>query len=143
YVPAASVLARKPGGTYQHRRDARERDEAERNRACGGNPKERASCRTNNPKEKAGKGVLYGKNIIYFRISYRGTSGQDVRPDFRCDSGRADGAGSHEPCGMRDMLHNRNGYGNGRDYNKGICGYPEDRARYWAGDWLYKRKVWV
>ena len=37
--------------------------------------RKRGACRTNNPKEKAGKGVLYGKNIIYFRISYRGTSG--------------------------------------------------------------------
>ena len=26
-----------------------------------------------------------------------------MRPDFRCDSGRADGAGSDEPCGLRDV----------------------------------------
>ena len=110
------ALAPMAGEAYVHRRDARERDEAERNRACGGNPKEREGdarerclntwrgvfepsvkvhrgdgaesrlrpvirkqdrriCQTDNPKEKAKKGDSYGKNIIYFRVSYRGTPG--------------------------------------------------------------------
>ena len=105
------ALAPMAGEAYVHRRDARERclntwrgvfepsvkvhrgDEAERNRACGGNPKERAGrpraesrlrpvirkqdrriCQTDNLNEKAKKGDLYGKIIIYFRIGYRGTS---------------------------------------------------------------------
>ena len=87
------ALAPMAGEAYVHRRDARERDEAERNRACGGNPKEREGdarernracvrppkqdrriCQTDNLKEKAKKGDLYGKIIIYFRIGYRGTS---------------------------------------------------------------------
>ena len=128
------ALAPMAGEGYVHRRDARERDEAERNRACGGNPKEREGdarerclstwrgvfepsvkvhrgdgaernracggnpkeregdarernrtcvrppkqdrriCQTDNLKEKAKKGDLYGKIIIYFRIGYRGTS---------------------------------------------------------------------
>ena len=87
------ALAPMAGEGYVHRRDARERDGAERNRACGGNPKERAGrpraesrlrpvirkqdrriCQTDNLKEKAKKGDLYGKIIIYFRIGYRGTS---------------------------------------------------------------------
>ena len=36
--------------------------------------------------------------------------------------------GSHEPRGVRDMLYDRNGHGDGRDHDKGVRGYPEDRA---------------
>ena len=35
---------------------------------------DRRICQTDNLKEKAKKGDLYGKIIIYFRIGYRGTS---------------------------------------------------------------------
>ena len=35
-----------------------------------------------------------------------------MRPDFRCDSGRVDGAGSNEPRGVRNMLYDR--YGDGQ-----------------------------
>ena len=50
-------------------------DEAERNRTCVRPPKQdRRICQTDNLKEKAKKGDLYGKIIIYFRIGYRGTS---------------------------------------------------------------------
>ena len=31
---------------------------------------------------------------------------------------------------VRDVLYHRYGNGHGRDYYKGLCGYPEDCARH-------------
>ena len=42
--------------------------------ASGPPKQDRRICQTDNLKEKAKKGDLYGKIIIYFRIGYRGTS---------------------------------------------------------------------
>ena len=73
------MLARKAGGTYQHRRDARERDGAERNRACGGNPKERAPAGRTIRKRKQ------GKEFFMEKILFTSESVTEGHPDKMCD----------------------------------------------------------
>ena len=91
------------------------------------------------------KGTNHGerKDFIYIRICNWRSSGQNVRCHFRCHSWRNHGKRPNGPCSMRDCYNNRSCTCYGRDHNKRLRWYPEDRKRYSKRDRLYPWKIWI